>query len=532
MTKNRPPKTVTHGRAPRLLPQSSSQREIEVKLEGEAKLLQTLFALDALAGVKVHPHAQRLVTTYFDTKDDALDGAGIALRVRKLGSQRVMTLKWTPHGEGLFSRGEVETPLSSGDIPDLTLFDEEIAAIAHNAIRNEALIARFETRVRRRLGYFASSASRMEIAIDEGEIIAGERRAPIAECEVELKSGDPRELYSLAARLIDEGLRLGPTPKAQRGYRLARGGPPAEVRARQLDLRPEAPAEDAVGAIVDATLTQFLGNWPALLEASLPESIHQMRVSLRRLRSGLALFEKKLPNAGFERFRSEANQIALALGRARDQDAFAALVAEGPLRVFPHDESFEALLSASAARRERAYADVRKLLRAPETSRFVLELQAFAVLRRWRDALAAEDLSKLEPPARFFAADALERLDQRAQKRGKGLLGLTPEERHRLRIALKNLRYTADFFTSLFDDQNCARKFIETLGRLQDVLGSHNDAIVACRSIADLEREAGPAASRAAGIVLGWCGRDATASDSLSESWRAFQKARRFWRQD
>jgi inorganic triphosphatase YgiF len=208
-----------------------------------------------------------------------------------------------------------------GDRPDLALFDPDIAAMVHDATGGEALVPRFETRVRRRSGDLSLGPARMEIAIDEGEIVAGERRAPIAECEIELKEGEPVALFSFAARLTHEELRLNPTPKPQRGYLMARGGGPAEVRATQLNLSPEAPAEEAIGAVVEATLAHFLGNWPAL------------------------------PNAGFKPFRSEAKRIGGAFGQARDQDAYAALLAEGPLSVFPHDESFEALLEVSGLRR-------------------------------------------------------------------------------------------------------------------------------------------------------------------------------------
>jgi inorganic triphosphatase YgiF len=504
-------------------------REIEVKLEGEPQLLRRLFTLHALVGATQRSRPQQLVSTYFDTEDDALERAGMTLRVRKSASGRVMALKWTLYGEGPFARGEAEA-FARDDKPDPELLGAELAAMVNEATGGQELVPRFVTCVRRQSGDLTSDSMRVEIGIDEGEIIAGDRRVPIAECEMELKAGEPAALFTLASRLTRDGLRLGPMQKPQRGYRLARGDAPAVVGAINPKLGPESVTEDAIDAVVETTLTQFLGNWPALLEADLPESIHQMRVALRRLCSGLALFEKALPNAGFEPFRSEAALLASALGPARDQDVFAALVAEGPLSVFPRDESFEALLLVSVARRTRAYADARHLIAAPETSRFVLDLQAFVARRGWRNGLDTESLTKLTQLARIFAADTLGRLDQRARKRGKGLLGLTPEERHRVRIALKNLRYGADFFASLFDDGRCAKAFAKCLGNLQDVLGADADAIIIYKTIATLELDAGPSASRAAGIVLGWCGHGARTSDSqLSDAWRAYLKVRRFW---
>lgn len=233
-----------------------------------------------------------------------------------------------------------------------------------------------------------------------------------------------------------------------------------------------------------------------------------MRVGLRRLRAGLAPFEKAFPNAGFEVFRAEAKRIASALGPARDQDIFGALVMEGPLSVFPRDQSFEALLSVSLGRRAQAYSAVRQLLTEPDTTCFVIDLESFVARRAWRNALDTEKLRKLTEPAPLFATEVLERLDRRARKRAKDLLRLgPPEERHLARIALKNLRYAADFFASLFDDGKGARQFMKCLGDLQNELGARNDEAVVAEMAGELEKEADVVAVRAAGIVLGWCTR-------------------------
>ncbi len=519
-------------------PALAEGREIEVKLEGPSEILNALLKIDALAGVIVRPRAQKLVTTYYDTPDDALERAGMALRIRRNGARRVMTLKWTPVGEGLFARGEAEASLRadvearSADLLEaVSLLGPSCELMVRSVVGDSELEPRFETRVKRRVGVRALGQGSVEIALDEGEIVAGSRRAPIHECELELKDGQPADLFNLAARVAQAGLWLSPEPKSQRGYRLARAETPRDVRAIHPVLDDAALAEDAIGAVVDATLRQFLANWPALGEGDLPESIHQMRVALRRLRSGLALFEKALPNAGFEPFRAQAKSIASAMGPARDQDAFCALVEEGPLTALPRDASFDALLAASAARRAQAYDAARALLRDPETSRFVLHLQAFVALRGWRNGLSPADLAKLLDSARRFACVSLERLDRRARKRGKGLVDLAPEQRHNVRIALKNLRYASDFFGSLFGDPRGVKKFAQTIGALQDSLGAYNDAVVAAETIAHLEQEAGPAAARAAGAVLGWCAHGAIASDGhLDAAWRTYRKARRFWR--
>jgi triphosphatase len=508
-------------------PLEKADREVEVKLEGSPDLLASLFDLELLATATVRPRAQRLVAAYFDTRDDALDRAGISLRLRKNGARCHMNLKWTLQKSDGFSRGEVEAPFHD-DQPDVSIFGPKISERVMRATGGEALVPRFETRVRRRTAELRLSSSVLEIVIDEGEIVASESRVKISECELELKDGDPATLFSFAAQLtMRAGLRLNPSSKSRRGFLLARGEKPAEVRATGLQLETAVSIEDAMRAVIQDCLTQFVENWPALLDGDLPEAVHQMRVALRRLRAALGLFEKAFPGAGFKRFREDAKRAANALGPARDQDVFIALVSEGPFKAFPAEPSFQALLAASSAERLDAYRKARETICAPETSRFVLELQAFLASRGWRNQLGTDDLKKLGRPARSLADEALEQLYRRARKLGKELMAAEPDQRHRLRIILKNLRYASEFLASLYEAAG-VRKFAKAAGALQDALGAHNDSVSAARLVA---QAAAPSTSPAAGIVMGWCAREITSPEPyLNDQWLAFKSARCFWR--
>ncbi|HEY8580867.1 MAG TPA: CHAD domain-containing protein, partial [Beijerinckiaceae bacterium] len=349
--------------------------------------------------------------------------------------------------------------------------------------------------------------------------------------ELEWRGGAPEGLHDLARRLVDAGARIGPLPKSGRGRLLARGEPAAPVRATTLALPPDATLEDLIAAATRACIAQFVGNWPALQETGAVEAIHQARVALRRLRSMLATVQKALPAGGFAPFRAEAKRIASAMGPARDLDSFIALVSDGPAESFPDDASFEALLAAARSRRAAAAADAQALIAAADTSRFVLDLDAFVERRGWRNGLDVEALGRLGEPAAVFAAATLDRLDRRARKRGKKLRELPPEARHEVRIALKNLRYGADFFAPLFDAERDAKAFAKSLSRLQDVLGAYNDSVVARGVAGACEAEAGPAASRAAGAVCGWCARGVVdADETLLDAWKRYRKAPRFWR--
>ena len=169
---------------------------------------------------------------------------------------------------------------------------------------------------------------------------------------------------------------------------------------------------------------------------------------MRRLRTALAFFDRVVPCDEFKIFRAEAKRIASAFSPARDWDAFREVVEDGPLTHYAQEgESFEALLTAVEGRRLAAYAIAQEVIDDPSTTRFVLNLRAFLARRAWRSALSGAELLRLTEPARLFAGETLERLRKRAFKRGRRLSQKPPEERHEVRVALKNIRYAAEFFS-------------------------------------------------------------------------------------
>ncbi|MFN3889725.1 MAG: CHAD domain-containing protein [Beijerinckiaceae bacterium] len=500
-------------------------REIEVKLEAAPAILRDAFTLAPFAGATLL-RGRTCATTYFDTPDNALSRAGMALRVRRTGRRRIMTFKWPARdAQGAFARGELEAVIHA-DSPDPQLLGAEVAALIAETTGGLPLEPRSQTIFRRRIATIERDGALIEAALDRGRILAEARKAHIAELELEIKRGDPAALFDFASALTDHGFRVAAAPKGLRGHWLATGEGPSETRAIAPALSRDMPLDDAIAAILDANLGQFVANWPAL-SPDCPEAVHQMRVALRRLRSALGLFNKAMPCESFARFRAEAKRIASAMGDARDQDVIRELIEHGPAQALGYETRFEPLLKASARKRAAAYRNVRTLIESPETSRFVLELQAAIARRAWRAG------DEIEPAlgAPEFARRALDRLDRRARKRGKGLVRLAPEQRHEARIALKNLRYAADFFSSLFGRGKDAKRFGRAIGDLQDALGAYNDAIVARTIVAQIEKAAGAPAARAAGAVDGWTARGAVDADGhLGASWKAFRKAPRFWK--
>lgn len=115
-------------------------------------------------------------------------------------------------------------------------------------------------------------------------------------------------------------------------------------------------------------------------------------------------------------------------------------------------------------------------------------------------------------------------------KAGKAFAELTTEQRHDLRIDLKKLRYTIDFFTPLFD-KKAQKPFHAHLKALQNDLGCLNDVTVAETLLEDLLARPGKQDLRgAAGLVSGWHAHSYAANEPrLLVDWKNFTRQPAFW---
>jgi CHAD domain-containing protein len=109
-----------------------------------------------------------------------------------------------------------------------------------------------------------------------------------------------------------------------------------------------------------------------------------------------------------------------------------------------------------------------------------------------------------------FAADLFARRIAKAKKRAKDIRGLSVHDRHKLRIAMKKLRYSIYFFESLFDSHATAKalsRYKNCLASLQDSLGALNDIAVHQKMVTKLRADTADKKSHpvafAAGAVFG-----------------------------
>jgi triphosphatase len=200
------------------------ETEVELKLAARPEDLPHILSDPALQPFLRHPPVlARLTSIYYDTPDQALRTRGMALRLRRANDEWVQTLKTKGHEvNGIFTREELETP-SDGQALDFSVVrDPELRAFLESEPVRRRLKPRFITDFERVAQLLhCSDNSVIELAIDHGEVRAGDKVDTISEIELELKSGNPARLNEIAA-LLQSRLELQPESlsKAERGYRL------------------------------------------------------------------------------------------------------------------------------------------------------------------------------------------------------------------------------------------------------------------------------------------------------------------------
>jgi CHAD domain-containing protein len=262
--------------------------------------------------------------------------------------------------------------------------------------------------------------------------------------------------------------------------------------------------EDALAEIAANCLEQIQGNEAGIVRSADPEHVHQMRVGLRRLRSLLKLYRDLAPLP--QELADDIAWLGTELGAARDWEVLAdttlaEILRASSLHGAPEDELPALQLAAQAvANGNRARAA--EAVRSARYARLMLGLAAWIHGRRWQRDAHPEQKAALAGAIKPFAVEVLDAGRRRLKKRGRHLAQADAEERHRLRIAAKRMRYATEFLGSLYA-QRAVRRYVKALSALQDTLGWLNDAAVAQGLLRELaQRE--PAQALGAGIAAGY----------------------------
>ena len=304
-----------------------------------------------------------------------------------------------------------------------------------------------------------------------------------------------------------------------------RPGESGPVKADYRVLEQSMTPLEAFRALCAACVRHLEGNRYGVLAAADPEYLHQMRVALRRLRTAFGIFADALPRPVAAELLAELRWLTRALGRARDWDVFLAGTLRPSLARHPRHPGLRAMRSAC----EDLSAGARSVAqRALESRRYYALMRALRALSYGdapvhpRPAGAARPLS--------MRRHALAALTGKVRKRGRKLARLEAGELHRLRKAVRRLRYGLLFLAPLLPEAQ-VRPLAGAVEALQETLGALNDCAVGEELIERARAEArGPQRRKARKLLAKRiAAARAARRGELQVQWEAFRAAEKEW---
>jgi CHAD domain-containing protein len=299
-------------------------------------------------------------------------------------------------------------------------------------------------------------------------------------------------------------------------------------RKKAAPIHPGQTVSVAFASILRHNLT-YVGEWEAAARNwDDIEGVHQVRVSLRRMRSALGVFRSAVPRSLTADWSEEMRWAAGELGPARDLDVFIdeGLGATAGRLPLPGEEK---LLALATRHRETAYERVRTMLDSQRFARFRRSFTQWLDQAKWERAeLDPKVRRRLASPLVPFARKRLDKQERKVLDVGTHVDPNSAAQMHQLRIECKKLRYATEFFTPLFEGME---PFIGHMKGLQDLLGIMNDVAV-MHGLVDklLEGVEDHEVLEYAGGLVGWraCHSEQI-KDSFDERWEELVHAKHPW---
>jgi CHAD domain-containing protein len=507
---------------------AASVNETETKYEATADVV--LPSLAAVPGVAASrgPQELQLEAEYYDTEDLRLLLAGITLRRRRGGSDAGWHLKLPVGPEAPDSREEIRLPLGQAGRP----VPRELADLVRARTRGAPLVPVATITTIRQVTTLvgARGESLAEVADDRVTALAApdhQAAAQWREIEVELTGGGS-ELLTAADKLLRRaGLRRSTrSAKLERvlSDRLERSARPRLAGPRELDS--SSTAGEVVHAYLSAQVEALLAVDPKVRRAQ-PDSVHQMRVATRRLRSTLRSFGTIVNRGDTEHLASELQWLGGVLGEARDAEVQAA-------RLDQHVQQtdVEQLLGPVEARIQAYSAKTKAESLAAVAA--ALKSARYDTLLGELDQLIADPPAGAEaslPAGKALPAAAFRSYRKTRRRMRTALRASAGREResalHQARKGAKQTRYAAEAVSPVLGME--AARLARRMKKLQSVLGDYQDTVVGRQ----ITRELGIAAHLAGESAFSYglfYGRDACTGarlqDRAAKAWKKAAHAR------
>ncbi len=281
--------------------------------------------------------------------------------------------------------------------------------------------------------------------------------------------------------------------------------------------------QDRIASAALIQLKSILDQRVMFLSSRSGDSLHQMRVAIRRLRTVLHVLGMISTEEQHSQFDDELRNLARVLGQGRDQDVFLNMLQKIP-STFHHDlDMQERAVYNIISIRDRFYLQIDVALHSSETDNFLKKMVDIFQARKFELDSQWHSVADLD-------ARLLDTIHKKVMKRGRRLSDQNLVQRHRFRLSLKRLRYAIEFMSLEHAASLKGRAFKKVVDRLLNLLGSANDAFTASRIARESLGHEDGQIHLMAGMIAGWHGGRVHDSErDLIKTWAKFKSMSVFW---
>ena len=425
--------------------------KIKQTVEHEIKFcIPSRFQFPPNMGEPIKPRV--FTSTYFDTEHHRLGRLGLTLRKRVERSHGVWQLK-IPSGA---VRLELEIDSGCRDIP--WGFHDLLMAF----FRTQGAVQLGKLRTKRKGVRIQKDNQVIAEVVQDSVALIRDKKVVLTfhELEVELQEGTETQITSIHKTLVHAGAKEKPLqPKIFQALQL-----PYPL---SFDLNaPSAPPTEHIRETLHAQFSQMLQHDPGTRLGRDNEALHRMRVATRRIRAILRAVQSFLAPEWTDHVRQEVGWISSLLGEVRDWDVLLEYFRQHFHDFSPNEQrSFQSILNKFEDQRSIARAG---LLEGLRSDRYL------NLLNHVEDSLTHLPFQPSSPTIVDLARKAFHKLQDFVNSSNT----VFPKpELHRTRILLKRARYAIELAEPLLEKR--AKRFIQQAKHTQDLLGQHQDAVVA-----------------------------------------------------
>lgn len=429
--------------------------ELELKLAACPDKLNKIKALE-LPGISQQSpwNTKRLTNVYYDNSEFKLRELGVGMRIRQIDDQLIQCVKSSGKAiGGLHQRNEDEIVIETNQLDITKIQEPYLQILVEEAIEDGGeLTPCFETNFDRTSCLLTfSDSTKIEVALDIGDIVCGDSKLAICEVELELIEGSADYIFAIGRYLVKEmGLTLSNSSKARRGYSLCKNFNPRQKVMKVTELSQGIKAEAAFEKICFTSLNHWQFYELFLDHDNAHGAILEMYRAIMSLQHIYLVFGSLIPRNATKDLRKSWDWLAEAMRPIVD----AAKHKRYLIRYLKLKADWDLVESQQQKVQTAAtemITEFKTLLKTDRYNLMMLNMSQWLYSKEWRDHIPEEERENLSMPIIDFARKQLDHMRKELRRDLGPSLDLAPHEYFKQIAHLRRALDTGLFFGSLFD---------------------------------------------------------------------------------